>query len=208
MLAFASMTHVCAAPPCSGRPPLAKSFRLPSSRPPFRGRPALPTFVICQGRAARKRLWAVPRRFGASDGAIRESLKHEFGEIYGTRARLRAERAIAGCARGASAVYARAYPEGAARRRGGSRRGPDRQGGRALARRADASRTRAQQIAESAGLGRRAALSRADDGARCSTMPRRSRRRPAIPSSPSSACSSRWRWRRAPRRAGFSPTPA
>src|ERR1700722_12405742 len=91
---------------------------------------------------------------------------HEFGEIYGTRARLRAERAIAGCARGASAVYARAYLEGAARRRGGSRRGPDRQGGRALARRADASRTCAQQNAESAGFGRRAALSRADDGTR------------------------------------------
>src|SRR5580658_4171284 len=50
-----------------------ESFRQPPSRPPFRGRPTLPTFVIYQGRAARKRLWAVPRRSGASDGAIRES---------------------------------------------------------------------------------------------------------------------------------------
>ena len=42
----------------------------------------------------------------------------------------------------------------------------------------------------------------------CSTTPRRSRRRQAIRSSPSSASCSRWRWRRERRRLNFWPTPA
>ena len=101
---------------------------------------------------------------GVGRGQKGES-KNEFGEIHRAGARLHSERAIAGAARGPSAVHARAYPESAARRRGGPRRRPDRQGGRALARRAGAGRTRAGQAAEGAGLGRGAALSRADDGA-------------------------------------------
>src|SRR5208283_765534 len=41
-----------------------------------------------------------------------------------------------------------------------------------------------------------------------STMPRRSPRRRAIPLSPSSACFSRWRWRRGPKRPRSWPTQA
>src|ERR1700677_1541947 len=42
-------------------------------RPPFHQSQALPTFVACQGSAARERLWAVPRRSGAWNGAKKES---------------------------------------------------------------------------------------------------------------------------------------
>ena len=79
-------------------------------------------------------------------------------------------------------------------------RRPDRQGGRALARRADAGRARAgakcrrcRARAPASSISRRPRRG-------CSTMPRRSPRRPATASSRSSGCCSRWRWRRAPRR--------
>jgi hypothetical protein len=49
------------------------SLMSPNSRPPLHQSPALPTFVPCQGSAARERLWAVPRRSGAWNGAKWES---------------------------------------------------------------------------------------------------------------------------------------
>ncbi len=92
-----------------------------------------------------------------------------------------------------SADRPRASPQGAARGRAGHGFGAD--PGRGRRRRARAGRNRRGARQGPGGLGRRrAADARGSTTTRCacSTRPSRSRRRPAIPMSPSSGCCSRW----------------
>ena len=111
-------------------------------------------------------------------------------------------------ARGTSAICARAPAQGAARRSGRARRGPDRPLRRQFARRLwPPSRRRWPSAPRfpAAAPGRSISTRR---WRACSRPPRRRARRPATASSPSSGCCSRSRWRRTARPARSSPMPA
>ena len=132
--------------------------------------------------------WDRPREVG-----------HGFREIHRPRPRFRSVRAIAGPARGPSAIRPRASAQGPARRPGRARGRADRPLRRPLARGAAGRRGGARQAPEGVGRRRRPGLSRRRRWRASSTGRRRSPRRPATASSPSSGCCSRSRSRRTAR---------